>query len=41
MRRIQGSAGSMPDEEKKKARQDVLNNFIVFGLLIAGIRLGR
>lgn len=41
MRRIQGSYGNMPEEEKKKARQEVLNNFVVFSLLVAVIRLGE
>lgn len=41
MRRIQGSYGNMPEEEKKKARHEVINNFIVFGLLVGVIRLGK
>lgn len=41
MRRIQGSYGDMPEEERKKARQEVINNFVVFGLLIGAIRLGK
>lgn len=41
MRRIQGSFGqNMPEDEKKRVRQEVINNFILFGLIVGVIRIG-
>lgn len=42
MRRIQGSFGqNMPEDEKKRVRQDVINNFVLFGLIVGVIRIGQ
>lgn len=42
MRRIQGNFGTRdPEEEKRKTREAVLSNLLVFGAIVGMIRTGK
>lgn len=42
MRRIQGTFGARdPEEEKRKTRESVISNLLVFGAIIGVIRIGN
>lgn len=42
MRRIQGPLGPRdPEEEKKRSRESVIANFVLFGAFVSVIRLGK
>lgn len=42
MRRIQGSFGSRSsEEEKRRVRESVIANFVLFGAFVAVIRAGN
>lgn len=42
MRRIQGTFGTRdPEEEKRKTREAVLSNLLVFGAIVGMIRTGK
>lgn len=41
MKRVQNSFGSRdPEEEKKKTRESVISNLLVFGIIVGIIRTG-
>lgn len=42
MKRIQGSFGVRdPEEEKRRVRESVLSNLVIFGLIVGVIRVGK
>lgn len=42
MKRIQGSFGARdPEDEKRRVRESVLSNLLIFGLIVGIIRVGK
>lgn len=42
MKRIQGSFGARdPEEEKRRTRESVLSNLLMFGIIVGIIRAGK